>query len=139
MEVLTDLPSNLMQSFDQLGYNDNNISNTMGTLYVITLATLFVLTLILVTLPFKCFNCCNRFNLWMRDKLLWNFVIRLILEESLETMYAVFLTFKYSHFNISYFGSAVDYIVSIILIATTISLLFFMVIFYLKNSKDWEN
>ena len=111
----------------------------MGTLYVVTLATLLVLTLILVTLPFKCFNCCNRFNLWMRNKLLWNFVIRLILEESLETMYAVSLTFKYSSLNISYFGSAVDYIVSIILIVATISLLFFMVIFYLKYYKDWEN
>ena len=66
-------------------------------------------------------------------------MIRLILEESLGTMYAVSLTFKYSHFNISYFGSAVDYIVSIILIVATISLLFFMAIFYLKYYKDWEN
>jgi len=59
VEVLTDVPSNLVQSMDQLGYNDNNISDTMGTAYVITQATLLGLMLILVTLPFIRFSCCS--------------------------------------------------------------------------------
>jgi hypothetical protein len=75
----------------------------------------------------------------MRKKLLWNFVIRLVFEESLETLYSVSLTFKYSTWNTSAFGSATDYLLSIILVAAIVSLPFFMVIFYLKYYDDWEN
>ena len=111
----------------------------MGTVYVITQFTVLGLTLILITLPFMRFNYFSQLNLWMRNKLLWNFVIRLVLEESLETLYSVALTFKYSSFNTSAFGSATDYILSIILTVAIGGLPFFMVIFYLLYFADWEN
>lgn len=111
----------------------------MGTVYVITQFTVLGLILILITLPFMRFGFCSRFNLWMRNKLLWNFVIRLVLEESLETLYSVALTFKYSSFTTSAFGSATDYILSIILTVAIGTLPFFIVIFYLLYYSDWEN
>ena len=111
----------------------------MGTVYLITHAAVFGLIIILVTLPFVRFKCCRRFNFWMRKKLLWNFVIRLIFEESLETLYSVSLTFKYSTWNTSAFGSQTDYLLSIILVLAIGSMPFFMVIFYLKYYDDWKN
>jgi hypothetical protein len=109
----------------------------MGTVYIITQFTVLGLTLILFTLPFMRFNYCSRFNLWMRNKMLWNFVIRLVLEESLETLYSVTLTFKYGRFSTKAFGSATDYILSIMLTIAIASLPFFMVIFYNKYFADW--
>ena len=95
-EVLTDVPANVVSSMDQLGYNDPNLSNSMGTVYIVTMTTVIGLLLILITLPLVRLKWCGKVNKWLRDNLLWNAVIRLILEESLETTYAVALTFKYS-------------------------------------------
>lgn len=61
-EVLTDLPPNVVQSMDQLGYNNPNISVTMGTVYIITLATILGLLVILITLPLKHLNWCRRIH-----------------------------------------------------------------------------
>jgi hypothetical protein len=69
--------------------------------------------------------------------MLWNFVLRLIMEESLETLYSVALTFKYSQFNTNAFGSVIDYILSIILTFAILCLPFFMIIFYLKYYAEW--
>ena len=93
------MPPNVISSMDQLGYNDPNISNTMGTVYIITLATFIGLIAVLITLPLKRLNSCKRLNKWLSKKLLWNFVIRLVLEGSLETSFAVALTLKYSRFS----------------------------------------
>jgi hypothetical protein len=82
---------------------------------------------------------CDRLNLWLRKKLLWNTVIRLVLEESLESTYAVVLCFKYSTFNKGAFGSAADYILACILAVAIASLPAFMLIFYLKNFDKWED
>ena len=70
---------------------------------------------------------------------MWNFVLRLIMEESLETLYSVALTFKYSKFNASAFGSATDYILAIILFTAIVSMPLFMVIFYFKHYALWED
>lgn len=104
----------------------------MGTIYVISLFTTFCLIVILITLPFIRCKGCDRFNLWLRKKLLWNAIIRLILEESLETTYAVVLCFKYSSYNSNAFGSATDYVIAVILTVAIASLPAFMIIFYLK-------
>ena len=131
-EVLGDVSPNLYSGMDNLGYNDSNLSNSMGTVYVVTQVTVFGLIALLITLPFMRCKGCNRLNLWLRKKLLWNTVIRLILEESLESTYAVVLCFKYSTFNTSAFGSATDYILAVILAVAIASLPVFMIIFYLK-------
>ena len=70
---------------------------------------------------------------------MWNFVLRLIMEGSLETLYCVALTFKYGKFFTSAFGSATDYIMSIILVVAIGSMPIFMVIFYLKYHAAWED
>lgn len=62
-----------------------------------------------------------------------------MLENCLETTYSVLLTFKYSRFDSSEFGSAIDYILTIVLILAIASLPFFFVIFYLKNYENWES
>ena len=139
VQVLNDMPPNLVSNMFQLGYNDNNISETLGTVYVINHLTILGLIIILITLPFKRFKCCKRFNRWMLIKMQWNFVIRLILEQTLETLFSVVLTLKYSRFTTSAFGSAIDYIFSIMFAALIGILPFFMVIFYLKYFSDWQN
>lgn len=111
----------------------------MGTVYVVTQVTAFGLIGILITLPFMRCKGCDRFNLWLRKKLLWNTVIRLVLEESLETTYAVVLCFKYSSFNSGAFGSMTDYILSVILAVAIATLPAFMIIFYLKYFDQWED
>lgn len=137
-EVLMDMPPNVVSSMQQLGYNDPNISNTMGTVYVVTQAAIIGLLLILITLPLACFTWIGKANKWLRKRLVWNFVIRLLLEECLETTFAVALTYKYSRFTKRAFGSATDYILGIVLTAAIAILPFFLVIFYLKNFENWK-
>jgi hypothetical protein len=138
-EVLTDLPRNVVSSMDQLGYNDVNISNTMGTGYLIILGVILGLLIILVSLPCSRFKFCSKFSKWLRNKLLWNFVIRLLLEESLETTFSIVLTFKYGSFSTISYGTAIDYIIAALLAFSVAILPVFMVIFYLKNYENWES
>jgi len=138
-EVLSDVSPNLYSGMDNLGYNDSNLSNSMGTVYVITQVTVFGLIAVLITLPFIRCKKLEGINLWLRKKFLWNPVIRLVLEESLESTYAIVLCFKYSTFNKYAFGSAIDYILAVILAVAIASLPVFMLIFYLKNFDSWED
>jgi hypothetical protein len=138
-EVLTDLPKNVVSSMDELGYNDVNISNTMGTGYLIILGVILGLLIILFTLPCSRIKFFGKVNKWLRKKLIWNFVIRLLFEESLETTYSVVLAFKYGSFSTTSFGTAIDYIIAALLALSVASLPVFMVIFYLKNYENWES
>jgi hypothetical protein len=64
-EVLGDVSPNLYSGMDNLGYNDSNLSNSMGTVYIVTQVTVFGLIAVLITLPFMRCKGCDRLNLWL--------------------------------------------------------------------------
>jgi len=111
----------------------------MGSIYVLTLLVIIGLILILITLPCRRWSAVNSFNSWLYNKLAWNFVIRLIFEESLETSFSVILMFKYGGFHREAFGSSIDYVLSMVYAASILSIPFWMVWFYIKWFAEWQD
>ena len=100
------------------------------------LFTIIGLLLILVTLPFigiSRINCCKRFNFWLRRRFLWNWVIRLILEQALELGFLLVFQFQYGKLDKSKIGSIISFAIAGILVIMLIVLPFFISIFYMKN------
>ena len=102
----------------------------MGSFFVYTVATMIGLVLILFTLPLKRFECCKKVHEFIQKKLLWNFVIRLVLEQFLKLGFGLLLQFKYVFVNKKYYGSVVNFMLAIIMTVIAVLLPFFVVIFY---------
>ena len=80
VKVLTEYPENVVDQMAILGYNNAYISTTMGSNYIFLLLTFTGLLLIVLTLPFKSRSCCVKTNTWLKKKMLWNWIIRFLLE-----------------------------------------------------------
>lgn len=93
--VLADIPPNVVSSMDQLGYNDSNISATFGSVYVFMLLSILGLLGILLTYPLLRFSPAKKVHDYLKDILIWNFLIRLILEGCLESTFCFYLAFYY--------------------------------------------
>ena len=140
-DVLTDLPNNVVSSMDQLGYNDPNLSVTFGSVYVFTLLSIIGLVTIVITLPLLRFSPILRLHNYLKETLLWNFLIRLIFEGALESTFCLYITFKYGGGlkTREFFGSNIDYVIACIM---TVSLALFPVFignFYLEHYFKWED
>jgi hypothetical protein len=122
----------------------------MGSVYVITFFTVLILivsgTFEIIT---RCFDwlcpvTCggtrlHRINDTIKEKLLWNFVIRLILEGALDIAFAAYINLVYGEFNIHLFGSWVNYVSAYILGGAVILLPVWILWFYLRNYEHLEN
>lgn len=111
----------------------------MGTVYLVTLTTAIGLSLIVITFTLYCINRVKGINQWLRKQLLWNFVLRLIFEESLETTFCVILQLKYgfgwSRWN---YGTSIDLIIAYALSFAIVILPFWMGYNYLVlNLRNW--
>ena len=79
-----------------------------------------------------------RFRLWLHKKLLWNFVIRLLIELSLLLGFCCALTVRYAEFTGS-FMTVIDVISAYIFIGVLTVLPFFIFFFYLKNFEKMNS
>ena len=84
-------------------------------------------------MPLSRFSCIRRGNEWLKKKLMWNFVIRLILEGALETAFCCYINIKYGKFDRKIFGSVFSFLSSIVLGLLLILFPVFILVFYLRN------
>lgn len=127
--------ANLRSSFNLLGYDSANMSDTLGSLYIIILLTGLGLLLTLILLPFKRIACCKKVNGKLKKFLHWNFVIRLIIEGSMDLTFTAYFNLKYANFSVRYYGSFVNYILAIMFGILLISTPIFIIVFYGINFR----
>ena len=121
---------NLTKRLDPLGYGSHYISNVMGSIYIYMLATilgLFIIILLSVTRFRKLQQKLENF-------LLWNWIIRLIIQASLEFSFTVFLNWPFMKriTCTKSFFEFLDYAMTILVTILLITLPIFIVIFYRK-------
>ena len=66
------------------------MSDNLGSLYIIILLTVLALLLTALMILFNRIACCKKCNNYLKKKLHWNFVIRLVIEGSFDLTFAVF-------------------------------------------------
>ena len=81
-------------------------------------------------MPLKRFSVCNKLFEWLKKELLWNWIIRLLLESILEISFALMLQFQYSNPKKSEWGAFLDYGVGIIIAPLLVLLPIFIIVFY---------
>ena len=138
VEILPNAPKNLLKQMNELGYNSAYISSTMGSSYIFMFLTIFGLLIILATLPFKNLCCCLKVREWLKKHLLWNWVIRLVLEEILELGFCLSLQFKYGIFKGASGPTLIDMSFGILYGIIIILLPAFILFFYCKYFALFE-
>lgn len=118
-----------------LGYDSANMSDTLGSLYVIILLTVVALFLTVILLPFKRIRCCKKVNGTLKKHLHWNFVIRLIIEGSMDLTFTTYFNLMYARFSVRYYGSFINYIFAILFAILLIASPVFIIVFYGVNFK----
>jgi len=118
-----------------LGYDSVNMSDNLGSLYIIVLFTIILLLLsaLMTMFKFEAIVCCKRSNKYLKKKLHWNFVIRLVIEGSFDFTFAIFFNLRYAYFSVRYWGSFINYIITCVLSLVLIALPIFILVFYTKN------
>jgi hypothetical protein len=95
--------------------------------------------LILFTYPLIWIPPFAWLNKWLRKQLLWNFVLRLLFEESLETTFCLILQYRYgSGFTPELIGTAIDFVFAIVLGVAIVYLPYWMAEHYLLNYHKWS-
>ena len=141
VQVLIGYPKNVVDQMGILGYNSAYISTTMGSQYLLLLLTFLGLLLIVLTLPFRSSSCCGKTNTWLRKKLLWNWIIRFLLQSVLELGFGLILMFRYGVKNKQNPWTIVDFTIGIIISIFLFSFPGFILCFYTKyydKRKDEE-
>ena len=107
----------------------------MGSVFLIIILTIIGLIITLVTIPCNKFGCCKRFNGWLKKKLQWNWVIRILLESTLELGFSLILMIQFTrpaHLEQKYLGSYINYGIGILLALSLLLLPCFILLFYCK-------
>jgi hypothetical protein len=136
-------------SLGELGYRSAYTSNNLGSVFVIMIFTCVALVVIAILelverldkclAPERAQSCfIARLNTKIKEQILWNFVIRLLLEGTLETAFCVFFNLQYGEFDTSIFGAWFNYFFSCLLGVTLVLLPIWIVVFYLKNFDQLE-
>ena len=116
-----------------LGYESANMSDTLGSLFIIILLTAIALLVTALLLPFKRIRCCKKVNGKLKGWLHWNFVIRLIIESSMDLTFTCYFNLKYANFSVHHYGSFINFIAAILLGGLLIASPFFILVFYGLN------
>ena len=101
--------------------------------------TLTVLMMIILCTPLYKSNAVNKMRAWLKKKLLWNFILRMILESSIIMNFCFALTLLYGKWE--RIGGIINMLSAWTLGLITLILPFFILIFYLikydtMNSED---
>jgi hypothetical protein len=125
---------NIKANFAQLGYSSKYMSNNLGSIFVIILVVNLLLLLIYMLDSCKC-PFAQKVNNMLKQKLLWNFVIRLVIESYLSLGFSVYFNLRFSHGRFSYLGSWVNYFYAVSFAAVLIGAPLFVICFYCYNFK----
>jgi hypothetical protein len=129
---------NIKANFEQLGYSSKYMSNNLGSIFVIVLVTSFLLLVILMLEPFK-HPLSQKVSTKLKDKLLWNFVIRLVIESYLSLGFSVYFNLRFASCKFSYLGSWVNYFYAVGFAAVIIAAPLFVVFFYSRNFSRFKD
>lgn len=130
---------NLRSSLSELGYASAYLSNNLGSVYVFAFITALVLTISFILELCSYDPWFRNLNLWIKKKLHWNFVIRLLIEAAMEISFGTYLQIKYGEFNFKLFGSWFNFVSTAFLGGSLVLLPIFIVIFYNHNFHKLEN
>ncbi len=104
---------------------------------MIVLVTTFLMLVILLTEPIK-HPFVQKVNMKLKQKLLWNFVFRLVIESYLELGFSVYFNLRFARCLFSFLGSWVNYFYAVILAAVLIAAPLFVIFFYGRNFKRFK-
>jgi hypothetical protein len=131
---------NVKSSLDELGYGSAYTSNNLGSMYVISFFTAIGLLTALVLDLFSRFTLASKLSAKIKEKLHWNFTIRLILEGALEIAFCVYINFKYGDYKSHVFGSIFNMLSAGVFGLCLVILPFWIIYFYIfKHFEDLED
>jgi hypothetical protein len=114
------------------------MSKNLGSRFVIVLVTSFLLLVILILELFK-HPFAQKVSTKLKDKLLWNFVIRLVIESYLSLGFSVYFNLRFTSCNFLYLGSWVNYFYAVGFAAVIIAAPLFVVFFYSRKFSRFED
>jgi len=132
------------ESFSDMGYETNNIILNMGTVFLVIFSNILAFAVILIFRIMQ--RCCCKARLKkyadkLYNTLVWNGVIRLVLEGYLEFTVICFLSYLYVHTETA--GDIFSIILSVfctfMLVVCTFMLVVFpgiMIVMIIKNRKN---
>lgn len=107
------------------------MSNNLGSVFVFMLITALALLTWVILRPFSC-GLAIRIRDKIKQKLMWNFVIRLVIETFLELSFSCYFNLRYANCDFAYVGSWVNYFFAVLFTAMLVAAPFFIIGFYLK-------
>jgi hypothetical protein len=112
---------------------------SMGSMYIIMLVNFVQLILYVIILPLRKYARINKCRKKIKKDIMWNFVIRLIMETALELSFCCFLNFPYFYriANFEGFFEILDYFMTIVISLMIAIMPFWIAIFYIRNFEDW--
>lgn len=88
---------NIKKNFEELGYASQFMSKNLGSIFVIVIFTKLLLILIFLVEPIK-HPFARKVVSKIKQKLFWNFLIRLVIESYLELGFSVYFNLRYARF-----------------------------------------
>ena len=135
----------MLESLEKLDYESHLLTVNLGTPYLILIGWMLTSLIVLVAWPLG--KNSKMYN-WFLRVLFWNFLLRFILEESMQTWFASQINFPFIHdFYFLENESAVkasfmvhfDYFMTISLFLLTALIPIFIVTFYYLNQHKLDN
>ena len=120
-----------------MGYDSPYLTTSLGTMgLMLTLMTISFI-LVIVLSPLSGLQYVQKFRNKLKNKLQWNFTIRLFLEGLLETTFSSAITLTYVEKET--FGDVLNFLLAILLLLIVAALTIFVVVFYLKRFERMSN
>jgi hypothetical protein len=136
MEDPDGLYKGLIKNLNPIGYSSHYMAPSMGSLYIVMVYNLGQFIFLFLTYPFrKSHHRLFKYRLRIKEGLMWNFVIRLLMETALELSFCCFLNFPYFYKipEVSGFFEGLDYFMTILIGIMILVFPFFVAIFYNYN------
>jgi hypothetical protein len=108
----------------------------MGSMYLIMLFNLSQLVFIYLIRPFrKCHHRIFKFRVRMKNGIMWNFIIRVLMETALELSFCCFLNAPYFYkvTTVKGFFEGIDYFMTALIGVMIVAMPFWVAFFYNKN------
>ena len=120
-----------------MGYDSPYLTTSLGTMgLMLTLMTISFI-LVIVLSPLSGLQYVQKFRNKLKNKLQWNFTIRLFLEGLLETTFSSAITLTYVEKET--FGDVLNFLLAIFLLLIVAALTIFVVVFYLNRFQRMSN
>ena len=129
----------LQTSLEKLGYESHFMTVNMGSMYLIMLTTISCLILIGLLTPLKHVKLVSKVRNYLINFFCWNFVIRLLVEASLELTITILLNKDFITIYTSGFFEPVDYFMSVFTSVLLICMITLSVPFYWYNRYKLED